>query len=161
IDLPEVGCVERRKQGTQRAADERLVVGGHYSRVLSVGPKKANVAHRNEPQGITRGCLDPLQAWLLSVRHCRDAPEPLAKSLDGRGEPSEPDRLQYVVGRTLLESRDGVLVVGRYEHDLRRALRALANLESGQLRHAHVEKGHGGRVTLDSRQSRRSIAKLF
>ena len=60
---------------------------------------------------------------------------------------------KQIVDGALLERRDGVLVVGRDEHHLRRALHALRDLEPAQLRHADVEQ-RDGRVQLFDRAQR-------
>src|SRR5688500_14089889 len=168
VDLPEARRVELVAELLDRLADQRLAILGEHARVLAVGAEVADVVDRDDAHRLALRRVDPAQESLARraqvAQHAFDAgrggPDALLEPRHRGGEARRRHGLQHVVGRAVLERRDGVLVVRGDEHDMAASARLARDLEADHARHLDVEEQHLGRMRLQRMQCGDAVAYL-
>src|SRR5882762_8261276 len=166
MNLPEGGRIQLVAQLLDGLADQRLLRGGDYPRVLAVGLEIAHVVHGDDAHRRAVRRVDPAQKAALRRAELAQQPfdrgcgpaDALLQARHGRSEPRRIGGLEHVVRGSLLERRKGVLVVRRHEHDVAAAAYLPRHLEAGQPRHVDVEEQHVGRMRFDLPQGRDAVA---
>src|SRR5690606_24003852 len=147
-------------EGAQRHAQQVAAVAGVQARVVTLSADVADLAAPDEP-----GDAAELHRDRLVFGTGGGWPR-LGHGLDGPAYRLEQSlatvRLHDVVDRVQVERGDGVVVVGRDEHDCRSAPELRQNtreVESGQPRHPDVEEHGVDVLALQQAQGRGSVAR--
>src|SRR5712671_1215782 len=168
MNLPEGGRIQLVAKLLDGLADQRFLRGGDHPRVLAVGLEITHVIHGDDAHRRAVRRVDPAQEAALrgaelaqqSFDRRRRPADALLEARHGRSEPGRIGGLEHVVRGSLLERGEGVLVVGRHEHDMAAAAHLARHLEAGEPRHLDVEEQHVGRMRFDLPQGRDAVARL-